>query len=57
MNFAAQIDSPAPSAMPMPTSHAMRRSTIDTTPAALAPSAIRIPISARREVTAYDVTP
>ena len=43
--------------MPVPTSHATRRSTSRTTPRALAPSAMRTPISARRDVTPYDVTP
>ena len=46
-----------PMITPSATSTNTRTSTSRTTPAGSAPSAIRMPISARRLVTAYDVTP
>jgi len=56
-NFDAHTLAPAPSATPMRTSTVTRASTSRTTPVGAAPSAIRMPISVRRRLTAYDVTP
>jgi len=43
--------------MPAMTSHAARETTGRTTPAPVDPSAMRMPISARRQATPYAVTP
>ena len=56
-NCEAQSVAPAPIRTPRPTSQATRASTRRTTVAGSAPSAIRTPISVRRRLTAYTVTP
>src|SRR5262245_12007532 len=56
-NVDAHTLTPAPTSTPTPTSSETRFSTSPTTPRGAAPRAIRIPISVRRLVTAYDVMP
>jgi hypothetical protein len=56
-NVDAQTLMAAPTSTPRPTNPDTRASTICTTSAGAAPSAMRMPISVRRRATAYAVTP